>query len=109
MQVHSPFTGGYAFVVRKNVRPRARSLSVLTGAAGSDRFCVPVLAWPLDWCRFVLAPVLYSSGAFANVMGFAVAARPWFKVLWLNLRRNLLQAGGAGMRTCWPNGKQEGI
>ena len=37
-------------------------LLVLTG-------CAPVTAWPLDWCRFVLAPVLYSSGAFANVMG----------------------------------------
>ena len=78
---------------KKNARPRVHIpqffpvLLVLPGWA-------PVPVRPLNWCFFVLAPVLYSSGAFAIVMGVAVAARPWFKVLWLNLRQDLLQAGG---------------
>ena len=53
---------------QKNARPRAHfsqyslALLVLTGWA-------PVPARPLNWCFFVLAPVLYSSGAFVIVMG----------------------------------------
>ena len=63
-----PFDFRSRFRGQKNARPRAHlsqyslALLVLTGWA-------PVPARPLDWCFFVLAPVLYSSGAFAIVMG----------------------------------------
>ena len=88
---------------------RARALSPVLLLAGAARFRLCLVLVParlLYWCRFAPAPVLHWYGVFASVMGRALAPRPWFKFFGSQLRHELSQAGGSGLQTFWPNGKQ---